>query len=59
MTPKSPEAWEGHNLVNTCPKGASEEPIDIYAKSRCQWTGRLIHLEPRSQRYGRLKLQEP
>ena len=42
----SPEAWEGHNSVNACPNGASEVSIDIYAKSRCQWSGSLIDLEP-------------
>ena len=25
VTPGSPKAWEGHNSVNTCPNGASEE----------------------------------
>ena len=55
----SPEAYEGRNLVNTCPNGASEEIIGIYAKSRCQWFGRSINLEPRPQRYGYLKLQGP
>ena len=34
VTPSSPESLEGHNLVNTCPNGASEESIGIYAKSR-------------------------
>ena len=28
--------------MNTCPNGANEESIDIYAKSRCQCSGRLI-----------------
>ena len=37
----------GRNLVNTCPNGASEESIGIYAKSRCQWSGRLPDLEPK------------
>ena len=42
VTPGSPESLEGHNSVNTCPNGASEELIGIYSKSRCQWSGRLI-----------------
>ena len=36
VKPASPESLEGRNLVNTCPNGANEESIDIYAKSRCQ-----------------------
>ena len=59
VTPGSPEAWEGSNSVNTCSNGASEEFIGIYAKSRCQWSGCLIHLEPGLQRYGQLKPQGP
>ena len=59
VTPRNSEAWEGHNSMNTCPNGASGESIDIYAKSRCQWSGFSIDLEPRLQRYGRLKLQGP
>ena len=47
VTPRSPEAWEGCNLVNTCPNGASEESIGIYANSRCQWSSGLMDLEPR------------
>ena len=46
VTPGSLEAWEERNSVNTCLNGASEESIGIYTKSRCQWSGRLIHLEP-------------
>ena len=56
VTPRSPEAQEGHNSVNTCPNGASEESIGIYAKSRCQWSDCLIDLKPKLQSYGRLKL---
>ena len=59
VRPGSLEAWEGLNLVITCPKGASEESIGIYAKSRCQCSGRLIDLEFKPQRYGRLELQGP
>ena len=59
VMPGSLEAWEGRNLVNTCPDGAIKESIGIYAKNRCQWNGFLIDLEPRPQRYGRLKLQGP
>ena len=29
--PRSPEGWEGRNSMNTCPNGASEESISIYA----------------------------
>ena len=42
--PKSLEAWEERNPMNTCSNGANEESIGIYAKSRCQWSGRLIDL---------------
>ena len=59
VTLGSPEAWEGHNSVNTCSNGASEESIGIYAKNRCQWSGSSIDLESGPQRYGRLKLQGP
>ena len=59
VTPGSPKAWEGRNLVNTCPNGASEESIGIYEKSRCQWSGCLIDLEPEPQSYGHLKPQGP
>ena len=46
VMPRSPEAWERRNSVSTCLNGASEKSINIYAKSRCQWSGRLIHLKP-------------
>ena len=59
VTPGSPDSLEGRNSVRTCSNGASEEFIGIYAKSRCQWSGRLIELEPRPQSYGRLKPQGP
>ena len=59
VTPGSPKALEGRNLVNTCLNGASEESIGIYAKSRCQWSDFLIHLEPKPRGYGRLKPQGP
>ena len=59
VTPRSPEAWEEHNSVYTCPNGASEESINIYAKSRCQWSGHSIDLEPKPRNYGHLKPQEP
>ena len=55
VIPGSSEAWEGGTSVNTCPNGASEESIGMYAKSRCQWCGCLIHLEPGLQSYGRWK----
>ena len=59
VTPKSPEAWEGYNSMNTCLNGASKESIGIYAKNKCQWSGCLIDLEPKPQKYGHLKLQGP
>ena len=59
VTPGSLKAWEGRNSVNTCMNGASEESIGIYAKNRCQWSGRLVDLEPEPQSYGHLKLQGP
>ena len=59
VMPMSSKAWEGRNLVNTCLNGASEESIGIYAKSRCQWSGRLIDLEPGPQSYGSLKPPGP
>ena len=54
VTPGSPKSLEGHNLVNTCPNGASEESIGIYSKSRCQWSGQLIKKKLELGRYGRL-----
>ena len=59
VTPGSPDSLEGRNSVDTCSNGASEESIGIYAKSRCQWSGRSIELEPGPQYYGRLKPQGP
>ena len=59
VTPGSPDSLEGRNSVNTCSTGASEESIGIYTKSRCQWSGRSIELEPGPQSYGRLKPQGP
>ena len=59
VMPGSPDSLEGRNTVDTCSNGASEKPICIYAKSRCQWSGRSIDLEPGPQSYGRLKLQGP
>ena len=32
MTPGSPEAWEGHNSMNTYPNGVSEESIGHLCK---------------------------
>ena len=46
VTPGSPEAWEGRNLVNTFPNGASKKSISIYANGSGQWSGHLIYLEP-------------
>ena len=57
VTLGSPESLEGRKSVDTCSNGASHEPIGIYAKSGCQWSGRLIELEPGPQSYGRLKPQ--
>ena len=59
VMPKSPESLEGHNSINTCPNGASEEFIGIYAKSRCLWTSCLIKAELELGRYGRLNPQRP
>ena len=59
VTPGSPDSLVGRYSVSTCSNGASEESIGIYAKSRCQWSGRSIDLEPRPQSYGRLKPQGP
>ena len=59
VTPGSPDSLEGRNSVDTCSNGAREESIGIYAKSRCQCSGRLIELEPAPQSYGRLKPQGP
>ena len=55
VTPGSPDSLEARNSANTCSNGASDEPIGIYAKSRCQWSGRLTDLKPGPQSYGRLK----
>ena len=59
VTPESTYSLVGRNSANPCSNGASEEPIGIYAKSRCQWTGCLTDLEPGPQSYGRLKPQGP
>ena len=59
VMPRSHEAWEGRNSVNTYPNGASEESIGIYAKCRYQRSGCLIDLELEPRSYGRLKLQGP
>ena len=32
VMPGSPEAWEGHNSMNTCSNGTSEKSIGILAK---------------------------
>ena len=59
VTPGSPDSLEGRNSFSTCSNGPREESIGIDAKSRCQWSGRLIELEPGPQSYGRLKPQGP
>ena len=59
VMPGSPDSLEGRNSVSTCSNGANEESIGIYAKSRYQWSGRLMDLDPRPQRYGRLKPHGP
>ena len=59
VTPGSPDSLEGRNSVNTCSNGASEESIGIYARNRCQWSGRSTALEFGPQSYGRLKAQGP
>ena len=52
----SPESLEGHNSMNICLNGASEESIGIHAKNRCKWTGCLIKIKLGLGRYGRLNL---
>ena len=59
VTPGSLDSLEGRNSVDTSSNRASEESIGIYAKSRCQWSGRSTDLEIGPQSYGRLKLQGP
>ena len=59
VTPGSPDSLEGRNSVNNCSNGTSEVSIGIYAKSRCQWSGRLTDSEPGPHSYGRLKPQGP
>ena len=59
VMPKSPKSLEGCNSVNTCPNGASERSISIYAKIDCQWTNFLIKIEFGQGRYGHLKLHRP
>ena len=59
VTPGSPDSLEGRNSVTTSSNGVSKESIGIYAKSRCQWSGRLIELDLGPQSYGRLKPQRP
>ena len=59
MMPGSPESLEGRNSVNTCLNGASEESIDIYAKSKCQWSGCSIKTKLGQGRYGHLNPQGP
>ena len=55
VTPGSPDSLEGRNSVTTCSNGASEESIGFYTKSRCQWSGPLMDLDPGPQSYDRLK----
>ena len=59
VTPGSPDSLEGRNSVDTCSNAARKESIGIYAKSRCQWSGHAINLEPEPQSYGHLKPQGP
>ena len=59
VTPGSPDYLEGRNSFDTCSNGASEESIGIYAKSRCQWSGRLIELVRGPQSSGHLKAHGP
>ena len=54
VTPGSSESLEGHNLVNTCPNGASDESTGIYTKSRGQWSGLVIKSKLEQGRFGRL-----
>ena len=59
VTPGSLESLEGRNSMNTCLNGANEESIDIYAKNKCLWIGRLIKKELKQGRYGYLNPQGP
>ena len=59
VMPGSPDSLEERNSVDTCSNGANEDSIGINAKSRCQWSGRAIELEPGPKSYGRLKLHGP
>ena len=45
------KAWKGHISFNTCSNEENMESMSIYAKNRCQWSGRMIDLEPESRRY--------
>ena len=59
VMPGSPDSLEGRNSVSTCSNGASEESIGIYAKSRCQWSGRSIKTKLGRGRYGHLNPKGP
>ena len=45
-----------HNFLNTCQNGASEESINIYRKSRCRWSGRLLIWKTKRGSYECMKL---
>lgn len=34
---------DNHNSPNTCPNGADEEFMGMYAMNTCQWIGHLIN----------------
>ena len=49
-------AWKGPNYFVICPNRASDVLINIYAKNRCQWNGRLIETKFKQRNYANLKL---
>ena len=59
MPSGSLESLEGHSSLDTCLNGTNEEFIDIFPKSRCQWSGCSIQIELGQERYGHLNPQGP
>ena len=57
MTPRTSRAWKGHDFLNTCPNWASEVLIDIYMKSKCEWSSCLMKEKFKQQSYANLKLE--
>ena len=54
VMPRTPRAWKVYKSVNICPNWTSEKLINIYTKSRCQWSGYLIKLKFEQQSYASL-----